>query len=582
MCGIAALFGRAPDRHTLSRMLQLAARRGPEGTRMHAVAGGLIAHAALRFVAIGDNEQPLVGADGSTIVWNGEIYNWRQLNDRYELGAGNDTEVLLFGLRSHGAAFLREVDGQFAFVAQLAPGISAASTLLGRDKWGICPLVFGQTPEGWLAVGSTTEVVRAARVLDVKTVPAGTLGFVASGALCFEPWYRLPRRAFREQLPIDPAEVRRFALARVRSRIPEEARALYTTLGGIDSQFVTASVARELGAAFGGAVTVVPWQPSAARTASATGEVEWGGDYPYAKATLDLLRREGVHVAHHLAVVTPELVHGSLDRLLRLLGPDLFHVLCGLAEDLVAVTVSRIGGRAIMTAGGPDEAGRSYDRWTFLHRGLDEELAWHRLAEQFASSDGVRAGLVFGEHGIENRVPLADLIELATAISPEQKQRVHDEGDGLTVASLRMDSKIFWRQALNGLLPECSLRARKQPIHGSTGAVSALHEVLSRDREFATHRVAFAWEAWRFGWYGIVFGDLRSPDPANTLTECQLYALYRWSLLEPELFRCGAEHRYGPFVGYLPRCVDEPMQRVDKPLCYDWQLGCDVPLRAVQ
>jgi Asparagine synthase len=235
-----------------------------------------------------------------------------------------------------------------------------------------------------------------------------------------------------------------------------------------------------------------------------------------------------------------------------------------------------------MTAGGPDEAGRSYDRWTFLHRGLDEELAWRRLAEQFASSEGVRAGLVFGEHGLENRVPLADLIELAACMSPEQKQLVYDDGDGLTVASLRMDSKIFWRQALADLLPERCIHARKEPIHGSTGAMSALYEVLSHDLEFARRRSEFALHAWYLGWNGIVFGDLRDLDPNEALTECQLYALYRWSLLAPELFRCGGPHRYGPYVDFVPRCEAEPTLRVHKPLCFDWQLGRDVPLRAIR
>jgi hypothetical protein len=381
----------------------------------------------------------------------------------------------------------------------------------------------------------------------------------------------LPRVAADAQRAIDPLEVRRFAWQRVQSRIPERPRELFTTLGGIDSQFVTTAVARELGAGFGGAVTVVPWSPAG----------EWGGDYPDAKATLDRLAADGLVVAHHVVELTPTFVQQNIDRLLVLLGPDLFHLLCGLAEDAVAATVKRLGGRVIMTAGGPDEAGRSYDRWTFLHRGLDEELAWRRLAEQFPSSEGVRAGLIFGEHGIENRVPLADLIELATALRPEQKQIVRDEGDGLTVASLRMDTKIFWRRALTGLLPERCLQAHKEPIHGSTGAMNALFHSLSRDAQFLERRQEFAWQAWHAGWNGIVFGDLRHVDSRYMLTECQLYALYRWSRLEPELFRRGGEQRYGVHVAGLPRCSDEALKRVDKPLCYDWQLGADVTVRPV-
>jgi asparagine synthetase B (glutamine-hydrolysing) len=369
----------------------------------------------------------------------------------------------------------------------------------------------------------------------------------------------------------DPSEVRRFALQRVRSRIPEQPGALFTTLGGIDSQFVTASVARELGGAFGGAITVVPYDASAVHS-----------DLPDVQATLALLASEGIHIDHHIAQLTPDFVARNFDRLIKLLGPDLFHLLCGLAEDLVAATAQQHGGgRVIMTAGGPDEAGRSYDRWTFLHRGLNEELAWYRLCEQFGSSEGVRAALVFGERGLENRVPLADLIDLATGMHPEQKQRVLDEGDGFTLASLRMQSKIFWRRALAGLLPERCLAAKKQPIHGSTGALAALHAVVARDRAFQACRDDVAQAAWHCGWNGIVFGDLRQLDRTNQLTECQLYALHHFSALEPELFRWGGERRYGKYVGYLPRSADEPSQRVHKPLCYDWQLGWDVPVRAM-
>jgi Asparagine synthase len=189
---------------------------------------------------------------------------------------------------------------------------------------------------------------------------------------------------------------------------------------------------------------------------------------------------------------------------------------------------------------------------------------------------------VFGERGIENRVPLADLIELATEIGPEHKQRVYEEGDGVTLASMRMDGKIFWRRALRGFLPEESLAARKEPIHGSIGAMQVLAELAQGDREYQYCRAEFALEAFWLGWNGIVFADLRSLDPREQLTDCQLYALYRWSRLEPRLFRCGGQHRYAAYNGYIPRCADEPLQRMHKPLCYDWQLGWEVPIKPVR
>lgn len=559
MCGIAALVGKDASRPALARMLRVAKRRGPELTRTLAIGDYLLAHAALRFVAVGHNEQPYV-REGCALVWNGEIYNWR------ELGGRNDTETLLSGLRERGAYFLDRVDGQFAFVAVLG-----SKLWIGRDKWGICPLAFGYTPEGWLAIGSTREVVEAAGCSVVKTLPAGTLGEWSESRLTLRSWYRLPRARVPALESVHPAGVRAFAEQRVHSRIPDDPRDLFTTMGGMDSQFVSACVARHTRGAFGGAVTVVP-----------SCSEQPGGDYPYVKRTLDRLAAEGIEVRHHLAVLTPAFAEQNVDRLLKLLGPDLFQLLCALGEDLVAATVQRLGGRTIMTAGGPDEAGRSYDRWTLLHRGLDEELAWHRLAEQFSSSESVRAGLVFGERGIENRVPLADLIELASELRPEDKQRVLCEGDGVTLATLRMEGKIFWRQALRGVLPDACLDARKEPIHGSIGAMPVLAELARSDDEYQRQRREFALRAFWLGWNGIVFADLRHLDPRDDLTECQLYALYRWSRVEPLLFARGGEHRYGPYTQFIPRSTDVPAQRVDKPLCYDWQLGPDVPIRPIR
>jgi asparagine synthetase B (glutamine-hydrolysing) len=564
MCGIAGLFGEHASEGALERMLRVVARRGPEGSSTLAVPGGLLAHAALRFVEVGRNPQPLA-AGGAHLVWNGELYDWRELNARQRLGARNDTELLAFGLLAHGLDFVRELDGQFAFIALLeAPW----RLWVGRDRWGICPLVYGVTEAGCVALASTPEALRVAGVRDVKSVPAGTVGELEGTQLSVRAFYRVP--LVREHGALEPLEVRRFALQRVRRCIPERSDELFTTLGGIDSQFVTASVAREVGGRFGGAITVLPDGADAP------------SDLPDARATLALLASEGIEVAHHTAVLDASFAEANLDRLLTLLGPDLFQILCGLAEDVVAATAHSLGGRVIMTAGGPDEAGRSYDRWTLLHRGLDEELAWHRLAEQFGSSEGVRAGLVFGERGLENRVPLAELIDLAAALAPEHKQRVLSAGDGTRLAELQLETKLFWRRALAGLLPASSLAARKQPIHGSTGALRVLHTLLIRDAMFEAEREAFAHDAWTRGWNGIVFGDLCHLDRHDLVTECQLYTLYRWSKLEPELYAYGGEHRYGRYTWYVPRCFDDPAQRVHKPLCYDWQLGWDVPLRTIR
>src|ERR1700759_2761911 len=102
MCGIAVLIGADAPREALHRMAEVASRRGPERTRIWAESDCQLAHAALSFVEIGDNSQPHVRADGSWIVWNGEIYNWRELSAAYDFSATTDTGTLLSGLRARG------------------------------------------------------------------------------------------------------------------------------------------------------------------------------------------------------------------------------------------------------------------------------------------------------------------------------------------------------------------------------------------------------------------------------------------------------------------------------------------------
>jgi hypothetical protein len=132
------------------------------------------------------------------------------------------------------------------------------------------------------------------------------------------------------------------------------------------------------------------------------------------------------------------------------------------------------------------------------------------------------------------------------------------------------------------VLPDACLDARKEPIHGSIGAMPVVAALARRDLFFQKYRTDFAHYAFWLAWNGIVFGDLRSLDPSDDLTECQLYTLYRWSLVEPRRFSRGGEHRYGRYTGYIPRSEDQPLERIHKPLCYDWQLGREVPIRPIR
>jgi asparagine synthase (glutamine-hydrolysing) len=157
MCGIAG-FWQAPDAApadlaALARAMGDAlAHRGPDdaGEWVDARAGVALAHRRLSIVDLSpEGHQPMRSAGGRyVVVFNGEIYNWRDLRAALEAeGAApawrghSDTEVLLAAVEHWGLEpALRRFVGMFAFA--LWDGRSQALHLV-RDRMGEKPLYYG-------------------------------------------------------------------------------------------------------------------------------------------------------------------------------------------------------------------------------------------------------------------------------------------------------------------------------------------------------------------------------------------------------------------------------------------------------
>ena len=145
MCGLLFIHQREPaiDRAAALAALQRQHWRGPDATRLLTLADGRV-HLGHNRLAIVDPtpraDQPMASADGRyRIVFNGEIYNHRELRERHALATHtrSDTEVLLAGYAALGEPFLRELEGMFAFVIHDA---ATGRWIAARDALGIKPL----------------------------------------------------------------------------------------------------------------------------------------------------------------------------------------------------------------------------------------------------------------------------------------------------------------------------------------------------------------------------------------------------------------------------------------------------------
>jgi asparagine synthase (glutamine-hydrolysing) len=164
MCGIAGYvdFGREPSAVVLRAMATSIARRGPDeqGVLVEGPCG--FAHTRLSIIDIADSHQPMAvtGRDLS-LVFNGEIYNYRQLRSELEAAGepfetAGDTEVLLRLIASEGAGALAKLDAMFAFAAW---DRRLQKMLLARDPLGEKPLFYACPAPGVLVFGSEIKAL---------------------------------------------------------------------------------------------------------------------------------------------------------------------------------------------------------------------------------------------------------------------------------------------------------------------------------------------------------------------------------------------------------------------------------------
>ncbi|HVT45432.1 MAG TPA: asparagine synthase (glutamine-hydrolyzing) [Thermoanaerobaculia bacterium] len=155
MCGI---FGGVALTHPFENEAQHAIRRlahrGPDGQGLVNLGDVVLAHSRLRVIDLSHAaDQPLWDdTRRAVIVFNGEIYNYRELRDEcvrngMHFRSASDTEVIVNQYLLHGESAFDRLDGMFAFC--LYDRIDQTAFLV-RDPFGIKPLYYAVTNRGIL------------------------------------------------------------------------------------------------------------------------------------------------------------------------------------------------------------------------------------------------------------------------------------------------------------------------------------------------------------------------------------------------------------------------------------------------
>jgi len=172
MCGFSGelrLDGARPDLGAVGRMTDRMAPRGPDGEGMWSNGPIALGHRRLSIIDLSAcGNQPMHDPElGLTIVFNGCIYNYKQLRARlqeergYRFFSTSDTEVVLKAYHAWGDDFVDELQGMFAFAIHER---DTGRTFLARDRFGIKPLYLAETPSRVRFASSLPALVAAGEV----------------------------------------------------------------------------------------------------------------------------------------------------------------------------------------------------------------------------------------------------------------------------------------------------------------------------------------------------------------------------------------------------------------------------------
>lgn len=270
MCGIAALFqpGRRFDPDMLSGIEDDLYHRGPDSGGVVEEAGAALVFRRLAIIdPHGRSDQPMTDPSGRvTLVFNGEIYNYRALRRELEtagvrLRTQGDTETILEGYLRWGVEVLDRLEGMYALCIL---DRHTGRALIARDPLGIKPLYL-------LRQGDLTAVASEVRPLlrlrpaevDPQALPElFTFGWAAGRLSNYRGIDRLPggtvvevdlqngavkERRFCDPLdtlaqsdPVEEADVQEAVTNSVRAHLVSDVGYALQLSGGVDSSLIAA------------------------------------------------------------------------------------------------------------------------------------------------------------------------------------------------------------------------------------------------------------------------------------------------------------------------------------------------------
>ena len=206
ICGVIHFDGKPATRQLLAAINDRLRHRGPDGEGYLIDGAAGLAMRRLKIIDIAGSDQPLYNEDGSiALVFNGEIYNFRELRGRlYSLGhrfrSEGDAEAIVHLYEEYGEDALTHLRGMFALALWDA---RRGKLLLARDRFGQKPLYYYQNSKTFVFASEIKAILAHPDAPRVSRFGADD-GRALADYLSFG-YLPAPETAFRDIHMLEPA-----------------------------------------------------------------------------------------------------------------------------------------------------------------------------------------------------------------------------------------------------------------------------------------------------------------------------------------------------------------------------------------
>jgi asparagine synthase (glutamine-hydrolysing) len=212
MCGIAGIVDLAGNRPIadgiIQKMTGAIIHRGPDEEGYFKRPSVVLGSRRLSIVGLEDGQQPVANEDRSvSVVFNGEFFDYREkyaelVARGHRLVTHCDTEIIPHLWEESQGGMFERLRGQFALALWDERRLCL---ILGRDRFGICPLYW--TRQGnWLLFGSEIKALLASGMVPARPDLRGidhifTFAALPGPITCFEGVQLLPAGRYLEIIP---------------------------------------------------------------------------------------------------------------------------------------------------------------------------------------------------------------------------------------------------------------------------------------------------------------------------------------------------------------------------------------------